>query len=974
MTLNTTAAQKANATLELLKEKAINGNLTSDELNQILADIDSQTVGTPAPIVAATPSKEVVMKKHDKKKRHNKPENFLKLGGVQLQPQTEPVWGMHIIPVQNSKGEVLDIRGQMGNIEVAKASAFRTIPNLQYVTIDSEDAGVKAQCLWRYLRAVNATDKGNNVPEEKWRIAAGNIKKSDCVMGILPKDEWDAFFGCDVRLVNLWKVILPIMTPTSVEIRPEYSTLKTMRLRILSAMVTDAGYPEHDGDIITNVRAEFYRHADMDHKLGVPKPGVDVKRINCNWQLRASGRDVHGKIMPAIKAKVYSDVPTYEGLCKQFGFESNAQDAFITKDNLKTLKWAYKHGDILEIPIESMRNVKSKMKDWSSSMGAQCVANSDMERTREVLNGHGILQKADTIKSAAELHLDAIIAVMKSDKEARWDDALSQPVKCMFSRYTDNMWTVPRMFKDTFYSRIESYYRDNGIKVQIDRDGYYIQGDSSLDVLENEHEAATGELQFMCMVPNTSKFKDIVKAGDFIDLGRDPNVGPSNLMTFQVVKGHNTSHDCILMSWQAIYAMYGDVDGDTIKYELLIANTSSRKFVCLRRPAPGAQPEKGMPATLPTMEKYLADHELIGLSVLKSAADTGSLDLTTRHIIEERMYAGNPITVEELMVLSQLRQDAIDGLKHTDAGVAVDAKEDIIKTYGVGGAMSKLKDSPLTYRLLRKDAGVPQKKDVARFMERIKLINEATPHADHPYRDFFNAMKGIQSTPKDSDKVDSQWLESKCNRLLDEIGNNHKNGTYLYQGKTVFTFAQMIELGKWMVQHHKSESKLYLKYDHDARKEAFTKLKEYHRNVLAQKCTELFLTKKADGTPYTPEEATAAYAAHPEAWKYATWYMRQVTIYLGAKGFGVGNAPVYNAEGDQIGTRAYGKTGGALWNMPEECTLFLAELINTRAVAAGEFPCVNPYMEEIKKALLHNREKTAKKAELKAQMKLADMD
>jgi hypothetical protein len=40
----------------------------------------------------------------------------------------------------------------------------------------------------------------------------------------------------------------------------------------------------------------------------------------------------------------------------------------------------------------------------------------------------------------------------------------------------------------------------------------------------------------------------------------------------------------------------------------------------------------------------------------------------------------------------------------------------------------------------------------------------------------------------------------------------------------------------------------------------------------------------------------------------------------------------------------------------------------------GECPSMNPYMEEIKAALLLNREKAVAKAELKAQKLLADMD
>jgi hypothetical protein len=929
------------------------GSITIDDVNQMMANLDALELPngntTPAVVVPTRPKEARTMKNKHMKSKQFRPT----IGGVQLQPQTEKVRGLVIWPIykhiiqDGRKVRVVDtIVAKNGDIEVAKASAFRNIPGIKFVTIASKDAGDKAACLQRYLRELTKNDVANGKTGDDIRIAVGNIKKEDCVMGVLPKRDWDAFFGCDVRALNLWKVILPIMTPTGIEIKPEYSNIQTMKFRVLDAQLTIGGYPENDGDIITKVWMEFWRHADIDHSTGLPKPNAKVKKINRNWQMRASGFDVAGKVMPAIKAKVYADDNEYMRKCERHGYAPETQDAFITKDNLKTLAWNYKHGDILEIPITNIRNVKTKMKSWSSSMGAQCVANSDMQRTREVLNGHGILDKAETIKHAAELELEAILKVLTADEDARWEDALGVPVKLMFSRYINGGWKAPRMFRDSLYSRLESYYKDNGIKVQIDKDGYYIQGCDTLDAKENALEAETGKLQYYCTLPKTAKFVGKIAIGDKIDLGRDPNVGPSNLMTF-IVAGFNDSHDAILMSWQAIYSMYGDVDGDTIKYETLIANTSDRMFQCLRRPVPEAKTAKQFPAKLPTMEAYLNEHMSVGLSVLKSAADTGSLDLTTRQIIEERMYMGNPMTVLELMVLSQLRQDAIDGLKHTDAGVADDAKAEIVKTYGVNGKMAELKNAPLTYRLLRKDAGKPYLKDTGRFLERIKLINDAKPHADHPYHDFFVAMKGIKGIEKNSDINDSEWLFLQCNNLQKEIQANHAKG-----GVYAFNWASVNEMAVWMANNHKAESIKYLSYPEDERKEAFGLLKETHRSLINQKMVNMF----------TDAECPASIQ-----------YQRQLAVALGVKGFGRGTKPMLNDAGEET-TQPYAKTGGAIWNVLEEATLYLAELINKRAVARGEFPCVNPHMEEIKAALQLNRQKAADKEAIKAAIALSQMD
>lgn len=905
--------------------------------------VSSTTKGT---VPANKPSGGSTMAKSANKKYMNKDAFRPTLGGVQLQPNTEKVMGVHIVPFFDKEGAVEKIVPNHDFIEIAEASAFRAIPGIQYVTIDSEDAGVKAQCLYRYLRAINHKDVADGIAESEWRIACGNIKKSDCVMGVAPKKLWDEFFGCDIRMLNLWKVILPIMTPTGVEIRPEYSNIQSVRLRVLDSMVTSNGYPEHDGDIVWKVWAEFYRHSDLD-KDGMPKPGAKVKKINRNWQLRASGILMDGRVMPAIKAKPYADDDMYLRMCERFGVGPDEQDGFITKDNLKTLKWEWNHMDVMDIPITNIRNVKTKMKDWSSSMGAQSLANSDHLRTREVFNGHGILHRADIIKGAAELKLADIVSVMESDKEASWDDALSMPIKCMFARYTNGSWFVPRMNRDTFYTRLESFWKDYGIKLQIAKDGYYIQGDDRLDEMEDAYEmqAPDGKLQYFVLLPKTAKFINKISVGDKIDIGRDPNVGPSNLMTF-VVAGYNDSHDSLVMSWQSIYAMYGDVDGDTAKYETLIANMSERVFPCIKRPAPGLGKDKPKMTELPPLRSWLVEHETIGMSVLKSAKDTGSLDLTTRQIIEERMYANNPINIPDLMELSQLRQDAIDGLKHTDAGVALDAREQIIMKYGVAGCMNVLKNSPITYRLLRKDAGQPRKGDVMRFIERIKLINEAQPHAMHPYKDFFDALKGIKGIEPGSELKDSEWLFNALNNLQIEMQNKHKAGGY------VFPISYVFEMAKWMTKDHKNKSLEYLKLPEDMRKVKFTELREFHRSIVKQKCTEMFGN---------------------DTCLNAVIYQRQLTIALGVKGFGRGHKPVNDGSDNEIMV-PYGKGGGAMWSMLEEHTIFVAETLNLRAVARGEFPCMNPFMDKIKDALRSNREKAAEKVLRKAAEKLEEMD
>lgn len=894
------------------------------------------------PTVAATPTKGGKhMRKHHKKNVST--EFQATICGLQLQPRTRDVEGVHVYPIRNEQGEIIDITAKRGIIPIADSTEFLNIGIEKYYTLKSTLPPEKAQMLWRLQRQINQQDVADGRTGDDMRIVCGNIKKSDCVLGAMSKKAWDAYFGCDVRGENLWKVILPVMTPCAIEVKEEYSNIKSIRLRILDALVTPEGYPRHDGDIITGVRAAFYKHCDLvpakrmdgsvnpDPRVGLPKDGAQPKLINRNWQMRATGRTTQGAIMPVIKAKPCGDKRRYLEMCTEFGYEPTAQDGFVTLDNLKTLKYLYKQGDILEFPITNIRIVKNKMKDWSSSMGAQCVANSDWALTREVLNAHDIFRKAAILKGAAALELEGVVGVLESDQEAAWDDAVTLPVKCAFSRQVGGKWYAPRFLRDTLYPRVESFYKDYGIKVRIDKDGFYLQGDYALDILENAYEKEHGVLQYFAQVPNKSQFKSF-KNGDKITIKRDPNVGPSNMMTFQIA-GENGSHDAIVLSWQALYAMFADVDGDTCGYETMVANTSTRAFPCLRRPAPGAKAPKTKPTEYITLEQYLLVHEQVGMSVLKSAADTGSLDLTTRQIIEERAYAGKPISIPELMELAQIRQDAIDGMKWTEMGVD-DGKDLIVRNYGLGGMLPKLSQSPMTYRLLRKDAGQPTWGDIKRFEERIKLINACTPHADHPYHDFFMSLKGITGVAKDGDIDDSVFIKEQMDALWKITLGNYAAKKYSWEK------GHVIALGNFLQAQYVEQSKIFLAYnDDDAKKKAYAYLKDYQRTLVLAKCTELF------GTTTSPE---------------AGKFQCQMVIYLGTLGFGKGRKRRETDAGDEYFV-PYGKGGGAVWCVQEEHVLDIAEVIEDRCVAAGIYTERNPYMVKIRAAVTGNRQKVADK-------------
>ena len=934
------------------------------------------------------------MKKHGKK---DKEKNVQWLGGVQLQPKTDKVWGTILYPILDGDGAVIGLhRNEDGSktegwIEVSAVSSFRNLP-VEFVTIANTDTAIKAQTLCYYQRVLNIRDRKLNKSEEEWRIVVGNLKKSDCILGVMTKKEWDAFFGCDVRMLNLWKVILPCMTPTTIKLREDMSTIKVMRYRIIDAMVTDEGYPQHDGDVPQPVRAEFYKHADLqkdkDNNLildnkgqAIPKDGAKAKKINRNWQLRITdGTDIYGNTLPKIKAKAYADYEQYKRLMDRFGFPIDAQDGVLTMDNVKTLKHLYKHGDILHVPVERIRNIKTKMKKWSSSFGGQIMASSNHKLTRLIFRQHGIVQRAETIKGAAELKLKDVISVLKSDDKGTWDDAVSFPAKMAFSRYINGEWYVPRMYRDTFYTRLEAYYRENGIKLQISSDGYYLQGDDRLDQMERDFSAQySGKLQYFVILPNTAAFKegsaDHVKVGDSIILGRDPMAGASNAMTF-IVAGFSDSLDNVLLSWKALYSMYADVDGDSHKYEAQVANSTNEVYECIARPAPGLKAPKPAPESLPRLAAYIEEHIAVGMLVLKSAADTGSLDLLVRQIMEERLEAGMPLSITENMQLSELRQAAIDGMKHTDKGAEEDAADVIIREFGVEGKKKKLSESPMTYRLIRKDAGLGQGwSEIDIFLERIRLVNECVVPEDHPYIDFFNTLKGIKTIPEDSGLEDSQWLWDKCHALWLMVIEKLSAPDHAFH----HSLQDVEEFGAWMAEHYRKESKRLLKLNENKKKEGFNELRVYLRSEVQMRCQELFVRGfirvgdvcghkwTADGKviPFTPEELERISKNEAIQDKMAR-YQRHLAIYLSTRGFGRGTKQYEDSEGS-VYTSIYGKTGTVLWNVLEEYSVFVAELINKECIKTGEFPEINPELEEIKKSIIRNREKAKNKDIIHAQ-------
>lgn len=889
-------------------------------------------------IPAAPTPKEIVMK------RNKLPTKVI--GGIQLQPTTELVPGKLIVPkFEGEPGVVTGIYQQDWEIEVATPSSFRNLP-VQYVTFWSKDNDIKSQMLAIYIKALNKNDIRDGKSPEDWRIPVGNIKKEDCVLGVMTKKQWDQFFGYDIRHINMWKAILSTMTPTTVRIEHKYSNIKTIKLRVLKALRTEGGYPEHDGDIITYARHEFYKHSDLqkdadgkliigEDGLPIPKEDVKVKKVDRNWQVRADGFDVNGLVLPKIKAKIFSDQSAYFKMCERFGYNPDAQDGFITKDNLKTLKHAFRHGDIIEFDIKYLRNIKCKMKDWASSIGAQCIASSNHKYTREILEHHGILKKAETIKSAARLEMHSVFKVFSADKEASWDDSITFPVQCSLARYVDGQWYIPRFLKDTFYPRLESYYRDYGIKARVGDDGYYLQGDDSLDIMENQDEKDTGTLIFYVLLPDTGKFRDKLEIGSRINIGRDPWAGPSNMMTFKVV-GFVKGLDYMLLSWQALYAMYADVDGDTQKFEWEVANKSSAFYPCMRRRRPEVKEEKplGEPCT---MGGYIKQHIEIGQVVLKAASDTGSLDLTTRQLIEERLYAGIPFSNRELMELSEYRQEAIDGMKHVDSGVSENAKDIIIKMYGVDGKKAKTKASPASYRLLRKDAGLSTANEIKRFEERIRLLNICNTHENHPYKGFNDSLKGIRGPNKKDSIIDSCWLRDQFKAIWLRIEKNFNEKKYNWTKEEVVSFAI------WMSNNHKAESVKYLKLRDEERKEKFTKLKEEHRKLIKDRCIDFFGSDEC---------------------RDAIVYQNHLVVYLGLLGFGRAYKTVTNEMGDDV-MEAYGRAGGAIKHMLEERILDVVQIINNDAVNRGEFPEVNPLLSDIREAVIRNREKQKEKEKAK---------
>jgi len=931
---------------------------------------------------------------------------------IGLQPKLEMYDGIMLVPVVtevDGKPTLTSVDAYPAPIPVSVGSYYETLIKkgiLTPMTISSTDAGIKQQVImmqidqlieaeWPYIiasdiyRKMDAAgiDTANGVDEETFRshlpkgsmtdeniakysakkpnplrewkdttIIAGNLKKSDCVLVKATKGVFDEIFGCDIRNIDIWKQSLPLCTPPILKLYS--SNFKTLRVRVLDPQTTPAGYPQDDGAIFAhNIRASYFKHEDLkDHpdaahdesmrsvKIDEPKEGARSYNIDRCMQFRLK----EDKYKTSWKGNLCMDDTLYLEKCEDYNLDPMAQDAITTKDNIKVGSWNIKHMDIVEINVSDISIPKFKMKKyWTSSNGAQCESSSNPLFTRHIMEDHGALRRAkDIVRPAIEFRQEALWNVVLADKDSTMEDAPTLPAKFAASIYKNGDWFVPAFNADTMDARTETFFTDYVLKVRIFDDGFYAMPSLRLDKMEYDYIKKHGEFIPHVILPRKAEIQNKLKIGDKMVIKRDPFCGPSNMMSAIVVGFHG--RDFVQVSNQTWFSMYGDFDGDTIGIEVDTAKRTGMTFKGILRAAPGASSAKVLAEKLPTTPAWVITHRSIAFAVLKSAIDTGSLDLTRRQIIVERRWSGNPMTVEELQAIGEDCQKAIDGMKHADSGVQ-DGKAHIIKTYGVGGKMGPAKKSHAEYLLERRDVGVSaiKNKPSARMKARVKALKGLSCHPDNPYFNIFMALADVTAPDSKDAIADSVFWHEHMMAEEEVIKNRFKDPTTGWNKANLgWDYNYITALAKQIDMTYRNITSAARKIaNEDLRKAEFSRARKEAVTIVVNVCDALF------GTSDVSNESVKM-------------FKMTLLVALGVRSYGKGHWTDESGEYGPV-TFYYGKAGYAFWTIDEECIIALFEHFNIKMHKANPAYPINPKFADLKAAIAANREKAARRAELK---------
>ena len=318
--------------------------------------------------------------------------------------------------------------------------------------------------------------------------------------------------------------------------------------------------------------------------------------------------------------------------------------------------------------------------------------------------------------------------------------------------------TAPLFAAPSYHARLSAYYAEQVLKVTVGK-SFYMHNNPLLDDREAEleevnHEACT---IFVCKLPRIPEYKGLIPGASKVTLSRSPMVGPNSIATF-IFMGFSANTDTVEVSCRAMVTFFGDNDGDKVSVELKLTNAGRIFFKpTLRAALPAVLDGEPEESTKTGYEKFRETLNIHTSATINSEKDTSSLDISCRQIINIRMDNDLPATEKELLIMAEIKQAAVDGIKHNNANSAV-FSDYLIKTF--------LKRLPIKGN--GKDVhAMFLGGDSSSIYNRIHSFN-ALPVKGHPFFDILSVISGKRTKLTKVDEGKS--AVEMYNRLL-EIKN-----------------------------------------------------------------------------------------------------------------------------------------------------------------------------------------------------------
>lgn len=727
------------------------------------------------------------------------------------------------------------------------------------------------------------------------------------------------------------------------------------------------GYKFADGRIL--VRGVRVRSLTKENILKAKKRN---KAHLTPWKYADPVSQVRTIGMTAMKGTLVTDESLFYYECERLGIDPDKLniDAIATMDIIKSHKYMYKAGDIIELDVmKNLRIIRMRMSEWQSSVGAQAVR-LDPDSLRLLLAEKGTVERTKLLARAASTWaIGPIIDIFTgSDVNNNMEDSYTMYAKLVFgSMYNPDVkdWITPGYNAATLKARFLKFYQRNVLKTKVAPYAYYAQShpllnkmrdddfikraqiaydkqdtqgkkDLSFDMWKKTRECRKEvPLRFFCLLPNRRHFHMLVESKHFINLGRQPMVGPSNLMGFEVA-GFHGGRDCIYVCSMALACFYGDEDGDS----LTVCPSLKVKFPTMFVPPAMKEAGGDEKIQIGNMDEYF-EKVLVPITkqVFRSATSVGLLDNMGRRIISHRASAGQPCSLLEKYDIGYLIENgAIKGLKHAGSEVDIDLQEYMIEQWGVNNPRNpkqklrppKVSLAELEYQILRKDIGLNADivdeatgnvivyKTEANCFDRLIQHMQRIEFSNHfGFDDVLRPLVGIKC---EENLWDAERIRKYAAEDYKAVITNYGKGQYSWRKLDMTDFIHpLIALYKqkrnFVMREYRNNA--------TARRDAFGKLNNEFKATIENRCLTLF------GSLSDPK---------------ALAYQRHCFLYVVANEFG------YN-KGEQR-SRSLGLA--FLFNLVE-VVLFFAERWdrNYRPEGAPD----NPYIPLARKAILAFEEK-----------------